>query len=259
MHFGGGFLQRHGLACCPGRREGGLIELRGGLSPALVELGLFFDIQPAGVLCNQRLHRSQEARPAGRRSGGDAHHSSLFILAFTISIICALVIGTRRLILNQSIPVVWDTDNKCDGESCSLHYCYGKFCTYNDRKRGVASIYISLWHCNDLQSLVRTLAHEIYHRTEPFGSVPDTLFEEFNAYEIGARISGSDWPKFEGVDPLAPAQLDQWFKDNQFTVYPGLQSYPARIAQLVKNSEKAYSLPSLFHSQVTNPDGQSPK
>ncbi len=164
-----------------------------------------------------------------------------------------------QFILDRSIPVVWDTENKCDGESCSLHYCYEKFCTFEDRKGSVAPIYISLRICNDLQSLVRTLAHEIYHRTEPFGSVPDTLFEEFNAYLVGARISGSDWPKFEGVDPLAPAKMDQWFKDNQFTAYPGLQHYPARTAQYEKSSEKAYGLPSLFHSQVTNPDGQSPK
>ena len=35
--------------------------------------------------------------------------------------------------------------------------------------------------------LVECMAHEIYHEMQPFGQVPDTMFEEFSAYYLSTR------------------------------------------------------------------------
>jgi hypothetical protein len=136
-----------------------------------------------------------------------------------------------QFIIDQSIPVVWDTDQKCEIASCSLLYCEQDTCKYEDGLPGVDPIYISL----DIQSmeeakmnfLVGTLAHEIFHRTAPYGKVWPTLYEEFAAFYVGAQIGHAFRLDFVGYDGLNPAALRSWFKDNglmkayqHFSLYP---------------------------------------
>ena len=52
-----------------------------------------------------------------------------------------------------------------------------------------------------MSRLVKSLAHEIFHRMEPYGQVRDSQYEEFTAIYLGTQISGSTWQSFKGYDP----------------------------------------------------------
>jgi hypothetical protein len=103
-----------------------------------------------------------------------------------------------QYLLEHAIPVVWDTEQVCNSGACSLLYCASEICAYEDRE----PIYVSPAEAKDMQNLVATLAHEIFHRTQPFGPAPSTQFEEYWAFFVGAQISGASWPTFDGYDPL---------------------------------------------------------
>jgi hypothetical protein len=134
-----------------------------------------------------------------------------------------------QYLLDQSIPVVWDAAQVCPAGSCSLHYCRGSVCTYADSKPGVDPIYIRPAERAEVAGLVGTLAHEIFHRTQPFGAVWDTRFEEYWAMFIQAQVSRADWLTFGQRDPLDPSQLVLWIADNHLEPYLKLESYPAAI------------------------------
>lgn len=94
----------------------------------------------------------------------------------------------------------------CGGNSCSIRYCDGETCRYKDGKPSVRPIYISASLQNngeeDIDELVSTLAHEIYHYTQPNGPVKDTLYEEFTAYYIGAAITQRYGTNFKDYNPM---------------------------------------------------------
>ncbi len=136
-----------------------------------------------------------------------------------------------QFLVDRSIPVVWDTNQMCSNGSCSVRYCEKDTCEYEDGLPGVDPIYITLeiQSMGDVQMnfLVGTLAHEIFHRTAPYGKVRDTLYEEFAAYYVGAQIGHAFRLNFEGYDSLNPTSLQSWFNDNglmkayaQFKLYP---------------------------------------
>ncbi len=139
-----------------------------------------------------------------------------------------------QFVLDNAIPVVWDTENACDGDSCSLNYCTGEVCTHEDGKPGVDPIYISLFFQtlqeDQMRRLVESLAHEIYHRMQPYGRVKDSQYEEFMAMFISARISGSTWQNFEGYDPRNPVCLGRWFNRHHLFSYLDLPAYPQSVA-----------------------------
>ncbi len=123
-------------------------------------------------------------------------------------------------VLEYAIPIVWDSADFCDGNSCSLRYCKGDVCSYyDDSQPGVRPIFInpSIQTETETQTshLIDNLAHEIYHRTQPFGLAPDSLYEEFSAYYLGARISGVSWANFDDYNPLQSACLVKWFYDTR--------------------------------------------
>jgi hypothetical protein len=79
------------------------------------------------------------------------------------------------------------------------------------------------------------MAHEIYHQMQPFGQVPDTLFEEFSAYYLSIHISQSQWARFEGYDGLEATSLTQWFTDHRLMyAYENLSLYPEKVMPMVK-------------------------
>jgi len=141
-----------------------------------------------------------------------------------------------QYLLAHAIPVVWDTGNICKNASCSIRYCTPDACGYEDGKPGVDPIYILPTKSADMQSLIGTLAHEIFHRTQPFGAVEDTRFEEYWAFLIGAKISKAVWLKFGAYDPLDPGHLNLWIKDNGLDAYFELQEYPATVVPMTQSA-----------------------
>jgi hypothetical protein len=158
-----------------------------------------------------------------------------------------------QFLLDQSIPIVWDNDQKCENASCSQLYCEQDTCLYEDGLPGADPIYISL----DIQSmgevqmnfLVGTLAHEIFHRTAPYGKVQITLYEEFTAFFVGAEIGHAFRLDFVGYDGLKPAALRSWFKDNGLMgAYQQYNLYPQSLDVPVNDSiqDNPCSLPGDF-------------
>jgi len=139
--------------------------------------------------------------------------------------------------LDQALPIVWDTGRVCGGGSCSLRYCDGTVCTFDNRLQpGVRPIYLAPVDQTDptyMQFLVGTLAHEIFHRTSPFGAVSDTKFEEYWAFRIGAAIGKNAAPNFDNIDPLISGELFIWLLKNRMSFYYLLPEYPASVAALV--------------------------
>ena len=136
-----------------------------------------------------------------------------------------------QFVLENGIPVQWDAQNICKGSSCSKKYCADGVCDYEDGLPGVDPIYLNA-SIRDLggermSRTVESMAHEIFHRMQPFGLGKTTLFEEFNAYFLSTRISGAAWTGFEGYDPLKSACLQRWFADrNLLYGYTDLELYP---------------------------------
>lgn len=151
-----------------------------------------------------------------------------------------------QFIVEHNVPIVWNTINVCKGNACSLQYCQGDFCTHQaDDLPGIEPIYIRTSLSDpsreggNLNELVSVLAHEIFHYTEPFGPVMVTLYEEFNAYYLGAKISGQNWTNFDDLNPLQPACLMKWFHDNHLLdsyQSRGLKAYPASVMASVDTS-----------------------
>jgi hypothetical protein len=133
-----------------------------------------------------------------------------------------------QYLVDHSIPVVWDVRNVCHG-SCSVRYCrLDQTCGYEDGQPGVEPIFVHVLYAGDIPSLVLILAHEIYHRTQPFGAVKDTRFEEYTAFKLEAQITPAGAMNFNGFNPLVPAELDGWLHANQLDGYLVLPQYPAR-------------------------------
>lgn len=136
-------------------------------------------------------------------------------------------------LLDHGIPVVWDVGNVCGGGSCSVKHCDAGTCTYAGGQPGLAPIYIRTTERSDMPVLVATLAHETFHRTQPFGPVADTRFEEYWAYRVEYHITAESWLTFGAYDPLDPNHLSMWIRENRLEPYFQLPEYPASVEPLV--------------------------
>jgi hypothetical protein len=139
--------------------------------------------------------------------------------------------------LDHALPIVWDAGRICAGGSCSLRYCDDALCQFDDRLHpGIKPIYIAPIAQPDatsMQFLVGSLAHEIFHRTSPFGAVTDTKFEDCWAFRIGSAIGKNAAPNFDNIDPLTSGELFIWLLKNRMSFYYLLPEYPASVAGLV--------------------------
>jgi hypothetical protein len=138
-----------------------------------------------------------------------------------------------QFVLDQAIPVVWDTENVCQVGSCSVKHCLADTCTYEDGKPSAEPIYVYPNNATDMHSLITTLAHEAFHRTLPFGTVKDTRFEEYWAFRISVKITNEVGWVFGAYGPLDPDLLNLWFRENHQDYYFTLPEYPASVAPLV--------------------------
>ena len=141
--------------------------------------------------------------------------------------------------LDHNLPIVWDTARVCGGGDCSVRYFNkgGVYSFDNPLHPGVQPIYIAPIadpRGANMQFLVGTLAHEIFHRTAPFGAVSDTKFEEYWAFRIGAAIGKNAAPNFDGIDPLTSGELYIWLLKNKLSFYYALPEYPVSVAALVQ-------------------------
>ena len=135
---------------------------------------------------------------------------------------------------DHDIPVVWGTAQDCGGSSCSVKRCSSDGqCSYGASQTSVAPIYIRAGERGDALALTDTLAHEIFHRTQPFGPVRDTQFEEYWAFRIEYHISAEPWLTFGNYDPLDANHLSMWIRANKYDPYLQLPAYPASVAALV--------------------------
>ena len=143
-----------------------------------------------------------------------------------------------QYLFDHNIPVVWDTGNVCSNSSCSIKHCHADGCVYDEGKPGVEPIYILPAYLTDPSGLVATLAHEIFHRTQPFGAVPTTRFEEYWAFVIAAHLSTTDALVFSGYDSLYPGDLTLWINENRIGAYLALPEYPASVIPLLQRGWK---------------------
>ena len=151
-----------------------------------------------------------------------------------------------QFVVVSGLPVVWDTAGVCGGGSCSQHFCVtGKdVCDFEDGQPGIDPIYIKPMaqpFGAGMQDLVSTLAHEIYHRTQPFGAVHDTRFEEYWAYFVGEKVSGATVINFGAYDPMDAGHLNLWIKENRLDGYFNLAEYPAAVAAQISAAQSAAS------------------
>jgi hypothetical protein len=132
-----------------------------------------------------------------------------------------------QYLVDQAIPVRWDVQNVCQG-SCSVRYCrQDQTCGYEDGQPGAEPILVHVLYADDVPGLVLILAHEIFHRTQPFGAVKDTRFEEYWAFRLESQITPDGAMNFSGFNPLVPAELDGWLHANGLDGYMSLPQYPA--------------------------------
>ncbi len=139
-------------------------------------------------------------------------------------------------VLDDHIVIVWDTKNICNGYSCAFRpVCLDAQCKGKDYP-----IYMGLYlkdeASKNIASLAALIAHELFHHSEPFGFVADSLFEEYWAYFIQSSISNSAWLKETQKDTLNPVCLHQWFVDHRMTHYFEHIAYPQSVSSKVEAS-----------------------
>jgi hypothetical protein len=132
-----------------------------------------------------------------------------------------------QALVDQAIPLVWDVQGVCRNGSCSRQFCAEDTCGYEDGQPGVDPIYIYPPHAAQMDTLVATLAHESFHRLQPFGPVHDSRFEEFWACRLSAAFDPHSGFQFDGYDPLVAGYLVLWIRDNGLAPYYALPDYPA--------------------------------
>lgn len=139
-----------------------------------------------------------------------------------------------QFLLAEQIPVVWGSDDICKGSSCSRLYCAADgACAYDDGQPGVDPIYLNPG-ARDQQAgqnarVARELAHEAFHRLQPFGQVNITQFEEYWAFYLETQVLKASYPDFKGCDPTDASSLQKWFTKHMMAGYLKLDVYPNSI------------------------------
>jgi hypothetical protein len=138
-----------------------------------------------------------------------------------------------QFVQEHNIPILWGSEDICGGGSCSKIYCRNDFCTPFPENSAENPIFIQPSLQEDItrmDELVDTLAHEIFHYTQPFGNVETTLFEEYMANYIGAAIAEKNMENFTKYNPMQPNCLVKYFIDQHtYYAYSKLEGYPSTI------------------------------
>jgi hypothetical protein len=126
------------------------------------------------------------------------------------------IISGRQLaeyVIEQEVEVKWNTNPSYTG-------------SWVDRS-GTGNVYITPEFKDQTEGqmtrLIEILAHELFHRTAPFGKVSTTLYEEYWAFYTGAYVAGIGQAMFYYTNPLNSASLETWF------VYQNRGSYPKKF------------------------------
>jgi hypothetical protein len=155
-----------------------------------------------------------------------------------------------QFLLDEHIPVVWDVDNVCGGGSCSVQHFSRFGWVFDGQAPGVDPIYIRPALQTDPAGLLMVLAHEIFHRTQPFGAVADTKFEEYWGFRVGDAVAPAAWPVFDGYDALQTQELGRWVDVNNIGAYNALPAYPASVQGLVVNPPQARAPHTLSETEL---------
>jgi hypothetical protein len=140
-----------------------------------------------------------------------------------------------QFILNKNIPIEWDENNVCGGNSCSVRYhVHGKTTYTHDEQPIYIRLALKAEATGQMSLLVESMAHEIFHYTEPFGQVDDSLYEEYVAFNSSARIAHTSGMDDTCANPMQPACLKHWFEvHNLMYGYTQIQVYPDSLANSI--------------------------
>jgi hypothetical protein len=129
-----------------------------------------------------------------------------------------------QFVIDQAVVVGWNTNPSYSG-------------SWVDRS-GTGNVYITPeirgQADGQMTALVELLAHELFHRTAPFGQVEVTQYEEYWAFYAGAYVAGKSQAEFYYTNPLNAASLANWFEHHNRGGYPErLDPYPANVSEVI--------------------------
>lgn len=132
-----------------------------------------------------------------------------------------------QFVLDNNIPVNWSSPEICQFSCIIRPICEDAGCARANEMD--YPIYIDpALKTSSIQKIAGSLAHEIFHHTEPFGKVRSTLYEEYWAFKIGDSLSNGSWTPLVEGDEFKPVCLKQWFFNNIATTYD-LVEYPQEV------------------------------
>ena len=143
-----------------------------------------------------------------------------------------------QFILKNNIAIEWDENNVCEESSCSVRYHIpGETAYTHDGEPIYMRVALKALAEENMNTLVSSMAHEIYHYTEPFGQVDDSLYEEYQAFNLAARITHTPGMEDTCDNPMQPECLKQWLeKHNILYGYTQIQEYPPNLVDKVDHT-----------------------
>jgi hypothetical protein len=139
-----------------------------------------------------------------------------------------------EMVIQHKVPVLWGTEDICHDNSCAKRYmCKTMDCVNSYSPDKVYPIYIARRYQDTeaypLARLAASLAHELYHHSQPFGPVESSQYEEYWAYYVGIQIEQSKVAIFERYPPTTAACLKAWFRVHDLKSYLSLEAYPMTL------------------------------
>ena len=138
-----------------------------------------------------------------------------------------------QLALDHHFVIEWSTPDNCQF-SCTDRPICDEDHTCVDPSLMEYGIFLNpeLRQSTDIVMIAGTLAHELFHHSEPFGKGKDTLFEEYWAFSIGSSITGDYLAALQTASVYQPHCLEQWFNGNSRREFYQMPVYPQAIAIL---------------------------
>jgi hypothetical protein len=139
-----------------------------------------------------------------------------------------------EMVIQHKVPVLWGNEDICHDNSCAKRYmCKTMGCVDSYSPDKVYPIYIARRYQDaeayPLARLAASLAHELYHHSQPFGPVESSQYEEYWAYYVGIQIEQSKVAIFDRYPPTVSACLKAWFRVHDLKDYLSLEAYPITL------------------------------